>query len=379
MALMNALYVKGVCPFCGEEFYVGDCAIVSRLNPGKILSPSPQGISRIHSRLSPIRLEGPQYTLEQACRQCPHCGNLLPYNFEFAANITIAIVGDIGSGKSHYIAALIHQLRNGLLQGQSEYLRLTSLTPEIDRTYTNEYLEPLFKNKRSIAPTMIASQQIQKPLIYEITTRRTSRYSTRFNILLYDVAGEDYVNPSRLIQYSRHVLNASAIIFLADPMTMSEISGRLPAHLQSRTMTTSRSASDVLSSILASFERYMSVSPGSSLFATPVAIMVSKSDLLKFLTNRSSSYRFLERPQYVGKIDVKDLAVVDHEVRDLLDQFGERTLLQAAQAFPKVAFFATSATGYAPDKNGVFPAVEPIRCLDPLLWILWQLRILDET
>jgi hypothetical protein len=124
------------------------------------------------------------------------------------------------------------------------------------------------------------------------------------------------------------------------------------------------------------FEDYHGYDAGANLSSTPIAITITKSDLLKQLTTVQQQYHFLKKPVYNGTINLQDLDLVDREVRQLLDDYGERTLLQSTFNFSKVKFFATSATGYAPDKDGIYPAVDPCRCLDPILWILHRLNIL---
>lgn len=369
-------YVKGLCPYCGNEFNIGDCAIVSSVT-GKVLRERPQGLSRLRALIQPSSLDGPKYTREIAQRQCPHCGNLLPYNFGFVANLTIAVVGDTYSGKSTYIVALVHELKKGKLQGKNGYVRVTGLTPKREEEFTRNYIDRLFKHKLSLGPTQtVLTMDSPQPLIYELIIDRTSERAKHFNLILYDLSGEEFVNAERLAQFSRHILNANGIIFLADPMAVSNISQLLPAHLQPNALT-GRSPTSIFTSFISLFERYKGLRTTSDLFTVPIVIMLSKSDLLKYFRRPSEPYHFMKQPLYDKGIVLQDLEIVDHEVREILQDFGESSLLQATKAFPKVKFLATSATGYPPNSNGMYPAIEPIRCLDPLLWILWQLRIID--
>jgi hypothetical protein len=178
-----------------------------------------------------------------------------------------------------------------------------------------------------------------------------------------------------MVQFSRYVFSASAIIFLADPNSMSEINKLLPPFLQN-SVATGRTSSAVLNSIIQLIESYRGDDAGARLSSMPIAITVAKSDLLKQLTSVQYQYHFLKKPGYDGILNLQDLKIVDREVREMLADYGERPLLATTQNFSKVHFFATSATGYAPDKNGVYPRVEPCRCLDPILWILYELGIL---
>ena len=103
---------------------------------------------------------------------------------------------------------------------------------------------------------------------------------------------------------------------------------------------------------------------------TPVAVVISKSDLIKYVIPSHEHSRFLSQREYTPSLDLKDREIVDKEVREFVHRFGDSTILQAIQTIPNVGFFAVSSTGHPPNANGIFPAVEPLHCLDPLFWIL---------
>jgi Double-GTPase 2 len=384
MSAMAGLYSdtnKRLCPLCGEEFYPGECRIMSRLTSGKELKPAPTGwLEKQRVRRNPESLLGPMYVKELASRECPHCGYLLPYNIESVESKSIVVVGDTYSGKSHYLAALINQIQEGQMQDSQHYMRFVCLTEDVLQYYVTEYLDKLFKNRKMIDATQPAiPTRPNKPLIYELIIKKSeSHLPKRVNLILYDASGEDYASPERLVRYSRYVLNPSAIIFLADPYSMPNILGRLPPHLQNQPAT-ARKAGAVLSSVLQLYERNLGVQSGSRMLRIPIGITLSKSDVLKYLRGINNPYRFLSNPRYgyAGGIDPEDLQVVDQEVRQLIEEFGDRALLQATQTL-NTQFFAVSSTGFSPKVDGTYPAVEPRRCLDPVLWVLNKLRLIDE-
>lgn len=384
MSVINVLSSdtnKRLCPLCVAEFYPGDCRVISRIT-GKELKPAPTGrMERRRARKNPESLLGPKYVNELASRECPQCGYLLPYNIESVENKSVVVVGDTYAGKSHYLAALIHQIEEGQMQGSHQYIRFVCLTDDVRQRYTTDYLDRLFKNKQVISATQPADPTTPNmPLIYELTIKKSQAHlPKRINLILYDASGEDYATPERLVRYSRYVLNANAIIFLADPVSMSNILDRLPPHLQNQPAT-ARKAAAVFNSVLQLFERNLGVQAGSRLVRIPIAITLSKSDLLKYLRGINSPFRFLTNPLhgYNGGVDQEDLQLIDQEVRELIDEFGDRTLLQTAQTLNS-HFFAVSATGSSPKLDGTYPRVEPCRCLDPVLWALQKLRIVDTV
>ena len=384
MGAMDKVYIKRTCPRCNKEFYPGDCDIVSSTkdpvtNTYRILKVAPKsGWKQRLARINPEPIHR-ELVLELAHRKCIYCGYLLPSNIELVENINIAIVCDVSSGKSHYISALIHQIQKGELQRADRYASLDCMTQEVENIYVRDVMQPLFKDKQSPPPTPQAVDINREPLIYELILSPSPEYPARhINLIFYDVSGEDLAIKERMVRFSRYVFNSTAIIFLADPISMPQIYDLLPPFLQNQ-VATGRTSSSVLNSIIRLLKDYRGYEAAAQLASIPIAITLTKSDLLKQLTTVQQQYHFLKRPVYNGTIDLQDLDIVDREVRQLLTDYGERMLLQTTYNFSRVKFFAASATGYAPDKNGIYPAVDPCRCLDPILWILHQLNILHAV
>jgi len=111
----------------------------------------------------------------------------------------------------------------------------------------------------------------------------------------------------------------------------------------------------------------------------PTAITISKSDLLQYAIpqHERQHYWLMYSPAYDGKVHLDDVQRVDQEVRHILQQQGEYPLLHISKRFEQVSFFALAATGNAPDSNNRYARIEPHRCLDPLIWLLWKLHFLE--
>ncbi len=163
MRLQDALYIKRTCPNCIKKFYPGDCRIISTTTKGKVLAAAPTGWKQILARINPVPLNR-DYVLELASRECPHCHYYLPVNIERVENISIAVVGDTFSGKSHYIAALIHQMRQGEIQRIDQFTRFDCLTQGIESEYIRDVMKPLFEDKQSPPPTQMSTDPHRPPL-----------------------------------------------------------------------------------------------------------------------------------------------------------------------------------------------------------------------
>ena len=379
---MISPYVKCVCPSCFEEIFLNECEIVSGRTAGKVLKERSKGTLARIGRVEP--LDGPKYTVELAQRVCYNCNYLLPYNIERVRSLTFAVVGDTFSGKSHYIAAFIRQLKDEWINNADNTVQITCLTPDIEKKYEQDYFRPLFVSKQRIELTHLATKTTLEPLIYRMVIAPSAKHPpTTFNLMIYDIAGEDYVNQIRLVQFGRFVLTTDAFIFVADPVMMPEVFYQLPINLRTALQAEfnygqGQRVSERISSIIGTVQRFRGLPSGSSLPDIPIAVMLSKADLLKHLYP-PKSLTLMENPQYGYGLNVNDITIVDREVRDFLITCRQADLLAATNRFKQKSFFATSATGEPPDGTGQFTKVEPCRCLDPVLWILNRLDIIPTS
>lgn len=376
---MIHIWIKRTCPVCIEPFYPGDCAIVSANTSGKVLKAAPvEWRHKALARMLPLPLEGKVFVQEGAYRQCPNdeCKYRLPSNIEIADNINIVVAGDTNSGKSHYIAAMIHEILQGRLQPTKQFFRPNCLTQDIEHLYFRDVLDPLFHRKQVLPPTQTAVDVNRYPLIYELVIRSSPQHPPRrVNLLFYDTAGEDMADEERLIRFSRYVFNSNGIIFLVDPARIPAFAQTLPAHLQSKTAR-GQTVSGVLNLIVQLLEKYHKRDAAARLASIPMAITIAKSDLVGQVQAAQQEYTFWQQTRNDGTMGWTDLDKVNQEVQQFLVDYGEDQLLQATHSLSRKRFFATSATGNAPNAQGKYTDINPIRCLDPVRWILYELGIL---
>ena len=307
--------------------------------------------------------------------QCPNpgCGMLLPRSDTF----TIAIVGDVNSGKSHFIASCINQLKR---QETWQVIGCSRIVgqDDTDRRYYAKYYEPVYVHFEQIEPTQAGRTEILEPLVYEIVFREKSGFNLpqTITLLFYDLSGEDIKRLDRLTTYGHYVLDAAAVIFLADPLLMPGIVKELPSSLQPPPGISELRTYDVLNRVIQTLEQNQGLYPGQQL-KTPIAIAISKSDLLKYVVR--SNALFLNPASYSNNLNIRELEIIDREVRDLILEYGDKELLASSRTFEQTCFFAVSPTGWPADGSGKFPKIEPIRCFDPMLWALWKLGIITNV
>jgi hypothetical protein len=384
---------KCYCPSCFREIYLGECDIFSKTE-NRVLK-TPKGP---FARYTVERLDGYEYTIHHARRLCKECQYHLPYNIEDAVSMTLAVVGDTFSGKSHFLAALVHQIEQEWMSNANGQASITCLTPDVEKKYKQNQFDAIARG-RSLNATQAAISYKATPLIYNIVRSESPRLpATTMNLMIYDAAGEDFYK-DRLTEYARFVLRANAFIFVADPFTMKPVTDDLQISSSLRATwqpifdrAYNRRAVDRLNDVMDLVQRSRKQAIGYSLPDTPVAVMLSKSDLLQHVKSLPAPqamgvrpdprkydpnrYAFMQKPAYGNFLNITDLQQIDREARAVLTYYQQRSLLAATARFQQTHFFATSATGTIPDVNDIFPSVNPLRCLDPFLWILYCLKII---
>jgi len=323
-------------------------------------------------------LTGSKYTKELAARRCPKCQELLPNNIEYMENFIIGMVGDTASGKSHYIAALINALEQGeALNG----VKCIGFIPKGDTQvrYENEYYGPLFVDKTVITATALKGDEYKyRPLIFEMVFAATNNSDRKkyVNLVLFDAGGEDMKDPKGMAILTRYILKASGLIFLVDPMSIQGVV-REPSALPQPNVVRASSSFSLLYQVIDMCRMEKGIKPGDKI-KTPIVIAVSKSDLLNNVTGSIGMQpSFTSEPSYRDGFHLQDYDTTNDEVQEVLRRFNESAILKTSEAFENVSFSAFSATGMSPDQFNRFSSVKPCRCVDPLLWLLWKLNIIE--
>jgi hypothetical protein len=374
MQIMKPFLKKVVCPYCSKEMQLRNCKVVSGVDKSTVLVDPAQSLT-----LFAPSIVGRKNTRELASRQCvnPQCNRLLPRNIEFVdRNATIAIVGDSFSGKTHYIAALIEQLRSGrYVPPGYDLCLLHPASAEIEEIYQNEYYQPLFKFNQELPRSNRVFDQNAEPLIYELTLEGQTRKV--MNLLIYDISGEDVTSLRDLVSYRPHLLNAKGILFMADPWAIPGFSNKLAHHLRPKPdQVTGRVATNILHSIM---QLYLNNAGqgGKKRFASPIAVVITKADLIPYL-NIDPYYHDLYNSDFADRPDTESNSPVNGVIQKLLRNLGELSIVDMANRLERTRFFVTSATGSnVDDATREFPYIKPYRCTDPLFWLLQELGVLD--
>ncbi|MFF8773060.1 ATP-binding protein [Kitasatospora sp. NPDC015120] len=288
-----------------------------------------------------------------ARRHCRPCGGRLPEGRLGEPGRIVAVAGPPGSGKSTFLAVLLHELRHGLGAELG-----AALLPGDDRTEAEvrqRYEQPLYEQGRVLAAH--APGEGFRPLVHRLGLRYGRRERALTLVLLDTPAGAD-ARPA--------LAAADAAVLLLDPHDLPGTGLRRPGR-------GTRSA-EVLDRALDALPR-----DAGGRIGVPVALGLAKLDLPAPGLPPYSPLHRRRRPR--PGFDPVDRAAVDTEVRALLELWqGDgpvRRLREEGAAGHQL--FAFSALG-APPRSGATPpgGPRPHRVEDPLLWLLHRFGLLPR-
>lgn len=322
-------------------------------------------------------------------RVCPTCRFPLTYA-QATGQLSlhpIAIAGGPGVSKSHYIPVLIDQLKRRLTNSLRGFNVLAQETrgPGDAVSVCSDVLQAqrygrLFADDElgtEIAKTDLSKSQTEllAPLIYrfgfpspwEWLTGRRKCVEFAFR----DCAGEEFLNPGSLMDSHRYITHAAGILLLIDPTTIPGLRERLPSQ---RRDASPHEADQIISSLVGLCQR-----AGGRIgkrLRTPLAIVLTKADLLRNLIGNDAAPFHQAEPLHRGGFDHRDFVDQQPRLRRLLTTCAPDSILSSVDAnFSTVGIFAVSALGHAPfaDPDGGkvlrVGRIQPWRVLDPLMWL----------
>lgn len=370
--------IKQRCPYCFELIHPGDCAIFSERD-GTVVAPAPQGLKQLISRFRIEDLTGPFYTLRQSVRQCPNCSHPWPRGYEFSENHIIAILGSRAAGVSTSIPILIQELRKSQILQALGAISFSAIDQSTEASYEASY-GSLLRDKQVLPPTQPGFPP--EPLIYQLrfATGSSGKRARTVNLLFYDAATEDVEKVIALLACSRFIFHASAVIFLADPTGMPGIRNHINQEHHQLYPYPAEQPEALFNRVVGLYDQYHGGKPFS--IPLPLAITIPKSDFLEAFDPGRRSVLFA-KPAYTDPAAprrrwLEEFEKVNSEVRRVLNATGETALLHWSTTLKRAHFFAIAPTGHPPNREtATYPAIEPIRVLEPLLWILWQLGVIE--
>jgi hypothetical protein len=305
---------------------------------------------------------------------CVHCHNQLPSQFRSVPGRSIAMVGAKGSGKTHVVGTLIHELQGNVC---TRFNREPTLQPVDERTvqrYRADFHRSLYEEQKVITATrtVTANAALRYPLAYQLKVGRERLRA--LNLVFFDTAGEDLENRDLLDRDARYVASSDAIIALLDPLqyraVQDQLNGGIPIP------DPAPSALELITRVTDAVRIKLELHPRKRI-GLPLALVFSKLDAVRGLMDQSSPA--LRPSGHSGAFDEADAEEVSESIRSHVHEWDGSELENFVTAnWSNVKWFGVSALGRPPDGTALSAGVSPVRVEDPILWCLSEWNMIKS-
>lgn len=356
-----------LCPFCLKEHKKKDC--IYRCTAERCLLNVPRDEHNIipYSSIKVCSKKCDQRFLALCPNQEDGVAKIIPTR-AMDQSMSLALLGGRNSGKSNYIAILVNEIKRKM-----SYIFNCSLMTCDDTTeirYKSFFYDPIFKDHRPLDSTDAGRQD---PLLFTLDFYKKSIFGDSMKSLLlplYDTAGENMQNETKMVENVNYIQSAGGIILLLDPFEIDEIAEILKINDVKNNVDGATKMEDILNRLQIILQR----NDTHKIIETPLAIVLTKLDLLNDSTNLISEDSVLRNESahlLNGYFSQREFEAVDSAVRDILRGSSDsQNLFMKLKAFKNAAFFAVTSFGCDPNTADLRRSMKPMRVLDPLLWLL---------
>ena len=315
---------------------------------------------------------------------CPNCHNELPIPMVEKGASIISVVGGPYSGKSHYIIALLHELKeNGYKIGLRATLQqIGQVDLRCDRMF-NERLDTLNSRHEVLEKTQEKSVPIPWVIRIDSTdpsVRGLQEPKKTIYLVFYDTAGESFADKDKVNDFAPYFQHSVGAIVFFDTLSIPAIQKIMKANQEDT------SALEGVTNFGKTWEALNNIRTNSSedsLKGKPFAFVLSKFD---FVLNHSADLSFdisdfrdgngnpkdKSFKNGMKKYDASVVKLSNDAIEGALEEWGCGNYVSEANTYYQpCCFFGISAIGDMP-KDGKIPedGIKPYRVMDPLLWIM---------
>jgi hypothetical protein len=291
-------------------------------------------------------------------RACTRCGNPLPDDIAERPVRKIGIVGTTGAGKSLFLRAILTEA------GDQQKLAPWGVRDfEVDEEAAAR-LRDQYQSVHDVEPTNPADapEANFRPFV-----ARATLGTDKVLLFFYDIDGETLLNRKLRARYAPFLYRPFGLIFLIDPMMIGPIRKLLPANPDYQRLVRQ---STLVSACVSDLEERA--------VTTPIAITLSKSDLVEEAQVEGYRFLFRQRPGDDDPLEHRaaEMAEINKEVRGILNSVDMHDLTAIADRLGRkapVTYHAVAAVGFTPQIIDGAPDLrdaKSLRCLEPLIAIL---------
>jgi hypothetical protein len=316
--------------------------------------------------LCPFCLKDVLFTLEEGYF-CPDCSEQVPAmyvrGYEKYPPLVVSAVGLRGHGKTVYFASLFYVLKESSLSAfwQPDFFALSLSDRDLKTVHSNA---KMLKDGKLPGSTPM---NFPRPTMLRVAGIPMWQERRDCTLVFYDTSGEAYERASELVKYARFAQQAEMVMLLVSLSDMQD---------PPRDMRT------LLNTYIIGIEDL-----GGSTRHQDLMVVYTKADEM---VGRLSSPPWSSVHTYLNEGSIDSLAQVKgyhrrmYEISNLLYDFTRMELkadefVNLAQTnFRGVGFSIVSSLGAAPEDGHMSAEVDPLRVLDPVIWMIARSPSLSE-
>ncbi|GAB4568829.1 MAG: hypothetical protein Kow0077_00330 [Anaerolineae bacterium] len=305
-------------------------------------------------------------------QRCPSCDSVLNEAIGRAQNLHIPIVGGPSAGKTHFLIATLREF----IEHYAPAHQIAVSMPDIQHRRDYEAQVRLLRRGQQLRKTAV--EQDSNTRAYNLQIKR--RWHPIPTLLyIYDGAGEYYTSQESAQQqvYYRY---ADGVIMVIDPFAIERVYREYQPRIAAQGATLAVNAQEPLSGIyermIEALEVHYNLRKGVR-FPHPIAVVLTKVDafdLEQRIGALAARRELAANPALRHEGDAIDVLV-----ERFLEEYGEGNFVRNLRAqFSGVRFFAVSSTGRIVNPAD-YASFQPVRVLEPLLWLMAQNGVLPDA
>ncbi|MFF2217238.1 hypothetical protein [Streptomyces antibioticus] len=341
-----------LCPYCLEIISYDEKQLFAR-NDKQLFEEL-----HVDRQISPLRLAD---TLRSAYQRCGNSedgqAHYIPVPYlTNGSPLTVAMVGDSATGKTHLLTQMIAEIADGGLKRYG--LQMQSVNPQDHQTFMTERVERLRSG------TMLEHTRSAGGFAAFVDALLLSRPDGLARpVAFFDLAGEDLRRTGAL---TRFMVGVDALIFVVDPLRALPMSYLDPLRGD---LGYTRGGDPAFQTVLDRLPR-----AGGQYLGVAAAVVINKSDLVRF---EPPVDRWLGEPPPERRM-AERFAEESRDAYAFLRHHSGQAWVAPFDSVLRCTLHFASATG-SHDHEGRFPhGTRPLRVLEPLVSVLAMCGLIDD-
>lgn len=324
---------------------------------------------------------------------CPNCCNHIPTEMVQYGSRIISVIGGPSSGKTTYIVSLINRLKKyGHLFGLQIIPQMVGRYGD-KKEYTTvkikDFDDKMFKNHEPLdkTPFDVKSNKKSTPLIFRLEIDNDKSKKEPLYMVFYDTAGEAFKEPETIQKFGKYLESSEAILLLIDILSIDSVYNKLIEIGKIEKNEDRRNDITHYDAIMDTICNYIDEGSQNNeiirkkILDKPFAFAFSKFD---YIVGNSDIFDYhdtgdtpIEFPENVDKNYLR--MNNDYFIKQMNnpEKWDCASVNGRLNKFHKKMIFGISSTGGNPKDNKFENGIKPYRVMDPLLWILDELHLIN--